>query len=685
MFLLIGLGSLCLFITWYLQNASLEALTPPEALKHQQQQQYYAAASRRDTPKFAPLQFKFEICNGLTNQKLQILDGALVGLFLGAQIIFPKGIVMNGAQFVSVSNLNLKPADHIFNMTRFEKRMQQHYADFWCRRPSSEAFRLWCSDSPPAAIVYDNEIPADAVQDVKLKAEQWGPEALVAFGNGAYQRIFAESRLTLRSLVFRIIEPCQFWFNVKVVEGTAFWNEFWRIYNALDFNDQILQLGESTKRYFLTRFGEAARFKAQKLGYDVDEEAIQYSGYHVVHLRAEQDWQEHCRIWASWKERRDNCFNNTWHIGNVLLSEGISPALPVYLATGLTESEVQDLRNIPSMRSFFRIYTVITKGMLGLTTDVGEEREYWAAVDFILGEDAEWFVGNSISTFSALMMEIRARRNMPSIPYNGGKMALEEIDCLRPREMILIPPVRPALKWLFTLPQFTKLHDAAYNTTMAALTSALAHTRLVPVCVTAADPYSPVVVRLASMGVRILYHEPTWINEANQVVEAWNLLASRSGFQYMHPIHVDDVMEKWIRMDIPVLGILDTFVLYTDSGVVFTEDVTWKDVLGDNHQNLARSMQRKMFSGPFFSAYATPGKLGVPRFFAVPDSGGGRHGIMFMNLKNLRDSYDVFRSFVLQKERLLTAAGGDPCSYLDFYDERSSLPSWVGIRSFASV
>ena len=72
-----------------------------------------------------PFQFEFHVCNGLTNQRIQLLDGALAGLFLGAQIVLPKTIMLNGAQFVSVTDHNMQPLDHIFNMTRFETMVQQ--------------------------------------------------------------------------------------------------------------------------------------------------------------------------------------------------------------------------------------------------------------------------------------------------------------------------------------------------------------------------------------------------------------------------------------------------------------------------------------------------------------------------------------------------------------------------------
>ncbi|CAL1162590.1 unnamed protein product [Cladocopium goreaui] len=657
---------------WYRQSISSVQSAPRTMTTNLQTSQSYSSTM--------PFQFRFQICNGLTNQKLQILDGVLVALFLGAQIVLPKMIALNGAQFLSITDMNMQPTDRIFNMRRFENKIQQTYSNFWCRRREHQAFKIWCSDNPPPAILYDTNIDIKNVnvEHLKLKPDEWGQNALTDIGDAAFMRIFEDKRFIMDKSILRITEPCEFWFNVKVKEGTDFWDEFWKIQDVLEFNDQIVELGENAKRIFLHNFGGVARAKAKKHGYKVDDESIQHGGFHVVHLRAEKDWQNHCERWFSWIDRRDNCMNNTWHIGNVLLSEGISPALPVYLATGLSETDVRDLRNIPSMHSFFNIYTVVTKAMLGLTTDVGEEREYWAAVDFILGRDAEWFVGNSISTFSALMMEFRARRKMPVLPYNAGKMALEEIDCIRPNKMTLIPPVRPVIKWLFILPQNVEQYDVVYNMTMAAVNSALSKTRVVPVCVTTADPYSAIVVRLASMGVRIIHHTPKWTRDVNRMVERWNSVGERSFFQYFRPLKAEEVIARWLRIDLPMLGLLDDFALYTDVSVVFTDDVNWMDLLGENHLNLARSMERKMFPGPFFNNYAPPGKLGVPRFFAVPDSKNTRHsGVMLMNLKNLRQSYSEFSAFVINEKQLLKIDGVDPCSYLEFYEE-TSLPLRVG-------
>ena len=95
-------------------------------------------------------------------------------------------------------------------------------------------------------------------------------------------------------------------------------------------------------------------------------------------------------------------------------------------------------------------------------------------------------------------------------------MALEEIDCIRPKALTLVPPARPLIKWLFTLPQNVIQDDVFFNSTIAAVKSALAKSNVIPVCVTAADPHSAVVVRFVSLGVRVIYHTPHWMQDVEK-------------------------------------------------------------------------------------------------------------------------------------------------------------------------
>ena len=165
--------------------------------------------------------------------------------------------------------------------------------------------------------MYDDETPTTVV-DIKLKRKDWAAKALTQAGEVALKHIsdYKNSMEKMRNnRILRITVPCEFWFEVKVVEGGDFWDEFWKINDALEFNQEILWVGKTAKHALLTDFSDAAREKARRFGYQFDKDLIQHGGYHVVHLRAEQDWQAHCKVWLSWREKRDNCINNTFSIG----------------------------------------------------------------------------------------------------------------------------------------------------------------------------------------------------------------------------------------------------------------------------------------------------------------------------------------------------------------------------------
>eukprot|EP00438_Fugacium_kawagutii_P024740 Skav213490 [mRNA] locus=scaffold3849:105905:112205:- [translate_table: standard] len=638
--------------------------------------------------------------------------------------MLPKNVTLNGAQFVRVTDQNHQPLDQMFNLTRFETAVQQLYHDYWCRQKKLRGWKIWCQEQPPAAIVFQE--PADAlVEDLHLEPDDWSPQGLTEVGEMAHEQIYHEdmrrsSSNWMRSTaalarggkvsVLRIEVPCEFWFRVRVVEGSAFWNEFWKINDALEFNDDILNVGRSTQQALLKHFGPTATEKARSLGYRLRPEDVAGAarGYHVVHLRAEQDWHVHCKRWTNWQMRRDNCswaleavsLNNTFDMGNVLLAEGVPPGFPVYLATGLSETEMDELRSRPSMQSFFNIYTVVTKAMLGLPADVGSRREYWAAVDYMFSQQAHWFIGNSISTFSALTIQCRARQKLPVLSYNGGTMALEDMDGIRPNPLTRIPPTRPEIKWLFTLPRRMHENSLIFNETMVALKSAAEKTQLIPVCVTAEDPTNSLIVMLVSMGVRVIYHTPSWA----EPLEERLLMQKNASLSQL-----DALMAQWLRIDLPNIGILDEFVLYTSLNVMFTDDIFWKDLLGKNHLTLRDSLAHKMWGKVFFNDWAPPGHLGIPRFLGMASRWGQRVpaeldgdddpdcGVVLMNLRGLRDSNEKFRSYreeqyVMKKKlkQLLKWAqfqGSDPCIYEGFY-YRSTLPGrlvWSPQRMFAGL
>lgn len=144
----------------------------------------------------------------------------------------------------------------------------------------------------------------------------------------------------------------------------------------------------------------------------------------------------------------------------------------------------------------------------------------------------------------------------------GGKIPLQDLELLRPQRSTAIPPIRNEIKWVFTVPREMQNFDLTYNTTMAALRSAKARTSLIPVCITWADPMSEIAVLLVSMGVRVIYHKPSWQEQVTALV---------TGFysERALPKAIDEVVSNLLHIDIPAVGILDYLVLYTDSRRVF--------------------------------------------------------------------------------------------------------------------
>jgi len=62
----------------------------------------------------------------------------------------------------------------------------------------------------------------------------------------------------------------------------------------------------------------------------------QSGAYTALHLRIEDDWVEHCKIWEG-----DNCMTNTDVLDNVLHIEGVPSDRPIYLATGIPLSKLE--------------------------------------------------------------------------------------------------------------------------------------------------------------------------------------------------------------------------------------------------------------------------------------------------------------------------------------------------------
>lgn len=138
-------------------------------------------------------------------------------------------------------------------------------------------------------------------------------------------------------------------------------------------------------------------------------------------------------------------------------------------------------------------------------------------------------------------------------------------------------------------------------------------------------------------------------------------------------LNADQLVSRLLRIDLPIVGILDQFVLYTDPDVLFTGDVTWQGLLGPNYLRLERLLRKKkLLKAPFDVYYAPRNAEGLPKFFGLGKAETSQDedtAVMFLNLKTLGESYFDFRRYVFDRSDMLwqMLVSLDPAGYSNFY------------------
>jgi len=633
----------------------------------------------------APLVLRIHACNGLTNQRIGLLDGITMGVILGAQILLPDSIPFNGVQFRSKRNVNrnLQGLGDMFNLTMLENEVSELYHDYWCDRPEEAPAGIWCNGDGKSPLIYGSEslarsfdVMSERDDDVHVnylhRVEAFTSESIGVLRAEVYDNLGHGNSYKISEVPDRILVDVgctHFALHVDELDDT--WPVFWRLNDALAYVKPIEDMATSVQEV-LASASRRAQANALRLGYPSPAAERQSSkAYNVLHLRAERDWQEHCNKWVNPNGRllRDNCMNNTMVIHNVLLSEGVDPGVPLYVSTALSKEEMLSLEITGplgdprvGLKDLFEIYTVITKeDALDISPRAAnEDREYFAALDHLLAEGSEMFVGNSVSSFSAFVLIDRWRRRAKGIHYTGGSLPMAERGHLRPEVSLSIPTLREPIKWVFTLHYSLSTPPAkeALDAVRVAVLSALEHTDLIPVCVTTSPKNTKIATWLAHNGVRVIYHEPLWREQ----------LSSKLAVD-----EEDDILNRFLRIDIPTLGFLDEFVLYTDTDVMFTGEVTWQTILGGETKFQMVHSAADFSTGSFY--HDEPGEEGLPMFFSASEQSfmrsnhrGLNEGVMLMNMRNLRETHGAFLQFLLNSDHLLRSAGkGNVDAYNEFY------------------
>eukprot|EP00435_Cladocopium_sp_Y103_P007747 s1186_g2.t1 len=442
---------------------------------------------------------------------------------------------------------------------------------------------------------------------------------------------------------------CYLYKHLRVSEQDVAYRLFWDIYDALEFNSEIYTILRHLKMNLAQNFAELANDRAMSLGYSIATQV------EVVVLELSQD---HCTT-DSRNENTENtpCFD----IGNTMLSEGVPPSRPVYLRSAKTNTEING-------RVLDSIYSLVTRDMLVNSSMYFHNNIIWSAVEFLLAADAISVIGPSSSMFSSLMLLARRRLDKSAFHYDGEMTLLEAEGILRPAKSTAVELLRHPIKWVFSLGKSQK-PSMSWNMSLAAVKSARM-ADVVPVCLTDAGPDSELVQVLLKMGVRVLHHMPKWDEKSKVVLNQWRAKSERK-WVFSFPKFAD-IRGMLMRIDIPIVGLLDRFVLYTDIDIIFQRAVNWETML--------RNSTPLLFTERNIT-YAKPGTVGLPQFFAMSaelvqssDREKMDTGVMLMNLVNLRKTHQDFVHFLFDdNNKTWRYSTSDPVRYKAYYRRKGKI------------
>ena len=289
------------------------------------------------------------------------------------------------------------------------------------------------------------------------------------------------------------------------------------------------------------------------------------SRFNYLHLRIERDWVQHCQRWTAIKDGqvRDNCYNNTDSIATMLDLFGLRKEVSLYVASDLEEV---DAKAHPLQQLVESGYHLISSLDFDAELHAGLGREERALVEYYVAFNAHRFIGNSVSTFSSLLMLERRHRGQWAAYYNGGNVPLA----------VMLPPLMK-MPWVFTYNSGSSAYDYMLK---AAVRSGITVGNLNPYCIFMGDTQSPIYGWLRSHNVTLIHHQPAWRDKLLQLINSQLQVIAGNKDKYSHLYaSPDTIVSTFQRVDLPMVSVLDqyTYVLYTDSDVYFRRPVMLDD------------------------------------------------------------------------------------------------------------
>lgn len=564
----------------------------------------------------------FKVCEGLTNQRIAIMQGLAIAVLANLPVVLPN---MQSSFDDTLSKQ--KRLSDFFDETFLEQSLSSLRVHHGPRQtagnptPAKNALR---QSRAGASYTEENTIVVETHNKVRPR-QFW--EAV-----GIHSR--------LRN--FSVELGCTFNSIAVFPDDSEVVGLLWAVDNALRPNAAIQ--------------GEV----------DALQMALGASGagvYTALHVRIEDDWVAHCRTWTDFNAGRDNCMVNTEMLLNTFIANDVPETMPVYLAGGFTWDFVQKSPIFDGLKKRYKIVmkdSLIADGHLQVNA---ANREWYAMIDYEICKRAATFVGNSVSTFSAVLELARLKAHVPAFHYNAGPIPLEK---LLPIGRTPGGQQSARLKWVFSIFIGDGSKEAYLKMAKVAITSAHRRTTLSPFCIFNVAPAASAATRktanaflkwMEAQKVVVIRHTPKWAHKIQETVDSGK---AAKNVKYS-PLYNDASMmiSTFARFDIPILGFTDDYVLYADVDVMFVSDVTLKTFAPLPKYMLCGTESQR--DGTYLDSDST-------NFYA-------NAGVILYNMRHMRNSHQDFINFAFSADNMENGlhygrfGPGDQGAYNMFYNE----------------
>ena len=507
----------------------------------------------------APFSLSFQVCNGFANQRLSIIYAAIIAKETRRSLYLPR-LLLDGTQVDTSKEANLINYDASDFSTFYD-------LEVFINGMKAAGVRVLDEDS--AFIAPSDNVFRVPSQDLKSLVELGGRSP---YGNAAHLsvdcplfKLDADVVGRHRELVERVLS--------SLVPAPA-------------PRAKIDQLKAS-----LNRFGQ----------------------YNCLHLRIERDWINHCKTWVS---DRGVCLAQevVRAIGEHLDLKGVPRGTQLYIACDVPAADSGLLTAAMKSLKIMGYKKVTLQGQ----TDTKEkserskkapskllDREICAMHAYYLGMDSEKYIGNSVSTFSALLLLERQNQNRWSTYYNMGGIPL----------MDMLPFFR--MPWVFTYNGESPGFDYMAK---SAVLSAIHVGHVIPYCIYMGDKGDEMYRWLKRQGVHVVLHDPSWkVNIVQKYDEAKKFAKAAATYE-----SITSLVATFMRFDIPIVHALNqyNYVLYTDVDVLFLKKI---------------------------DLHSFPPELpeAMSMAFEMDDRFPCNAGVVLYNLPYLRQSYHDFVTFAM--------------------------------------